>query len=305
MAKPIKSVGKSIKPVGRTSRDDAARMALETVAIAESGTYTAPSGAKVDIKRSMDDAKEGTVLYKSSDIRSLLNRVASLKRHEKCTFAVHNETTFSAAERLVQQFDLTHPTISGPNNVAALNFASAKSPGGGFFGGAQAQEESLARASGLYACLLKQPEYYDDNRRFNSSLYLDHLILSPQVPVFRGDDGVLLEHPYQVTIITSPAPNYGAMEVNEPENLGKVEDVLRRRTEQVLAAAAVHGNTVLVLGAWGCGVFRNDPNMVARLFAEQLKGQFLNVFEHVTFAIVDRGNHPSGNLIGCFEEVFI
>jgi len=30
--------------------------------------------------------------------------------------------------------------------------------------------------------------------------------------------------------------------------------------------AAAHGYTRLVLGAWGCGVFRNDPEVVAAAF---------------------------------------
>jgi len=95
--------------------------------------------------------------------------------------------------------------IVGGHRTAALNFASAKHPGGGFLTGAQAQEESLARASALYPCLEQQKGYYDANRRHHSLLYTDHLIVSPRVPVFRDDQGTLLEVPWEMTILTAPA----------------------------------------------------------------------------------------------------
>jgi uncharacterized protein (TIGR02452 family) len=200
----------------------------------------------------------------------------------------------SAAHRLVKRF--------GPDRVAALNFASAKNPGGGFLNGSQAQEESLARASALYVCLQNQMAYYDANRNSGSPLYTDHMIVSPQVPVFRDEDDRLVEEPWEVTIITSPAPNAGAIANEQPESLQQIESVFRSRVEQVLSAAVVFGQTALVLGAWGCGVFRNDPSLVARLFAEFLlyDGEFASAFEQVTFAVLDR----QGDIIAAFADVF-
>ena len=157
------------------------------------------------------------------------------------TFEVQNETTFSAAKRLVEKY--------GPESVAALNFASAKNPGGGFLGGSQAQEESLARASALYECIKDQTGYYDANRRAPSLLYTDHLIVSPRVPVFRDDDDRLLDQVWEVTIITAPAPNAGAIRKNEPDTQGEIEPTFRRRIEQVLSAAVTHDQTALVSSA--------------------------------------------------------
>lgn len=278
------------------SRSKRASIAQETVAISHTGTYRAPSGATVDIKDAIAEAVEGTTLITPGDVRGLRERarIAVVGRTAKTTFEVQNETTFAAAARLVSQY--------GNDRVAALNFASAKNPGGGFLGGSQAQEESLARGSALYTCLMRQPTYYDLNRAEKSLLYTDHLIVSPRVPVFRDDEDALLETPYRVTILTSPAPNAGAIEQNQPKDLDKIEDVFRRRIAQVLAVAVVHDQTALVLGAWGCGVFRNDPAMVARLFAEALKdgGPFATAFYHVAFAVLDR----TGETLAAFAERF-
>ena len=72
--------------------------------------------------------------------------------------------------------------------------------------------------------------------------------------------------------------------------------------KQVLSAAVIHDQTALVLGAWGCGVFGNDPQLVAQLFGEQLlgSGPFARAFEHITFAVLDR----KGDTIRAFHEVF-
>ncbi len=162
-------------------------------------------------------------------------------------------------------------------------------------------EESLARASALHACLERHPEYYEANRRFPSALYTDHLIVSPRVPVFRDDEDNLLEEPWGVTIITAPAPNAGAIAKNVPQAVDKIVPTFRRRIEQVLSAAVVFDQAALVLGAWGCGVFGNDPRMVARLFGEfLLNGPFAGAFQHVSFAVLDR----KGDTIETFEEVF-
>lgn len=194
----------------------------------------------------------------------------------------------------------------GPDRVAVLNFASAKNPGGGFLNGSQAQEESLARASALYACLKHHTGYYEANRTESSLLYTDHLIVSPRVPVFRDDADQLLEEPWEVTILTAPAPNAGAVAKNQPQWVGRIEPTFRGRIEQVLSAAVAFDQTALVLGAWGCGVFRNDPADVARRFGEFLLsgGPFANAFEHVTFAILDRDGSTIEPFIEQFKNAF-
>ena len=199
------------------NRDQRAQIAAETVAIAQGGAYRSPSGVDVSIRDAVQFAVHQTRLITPGESRSLRRRADTLlsRRAFATSFEVRNETTFSAARRLVERY--------GPESVAALNFASAKNPGGGFLNGSQAQEESLARASALYACLQEQMGYYEANRRASSLLYTDHLIVSPQVPVFRDDDDQLLEQPWQVTIITCPAPNASAISKSEPDASDSIE----------------------------------------------------------------------------------
>lgn len=258
-------------------RDTRALMAKQTVAICDAGFYDAPSGQRVSIVDALAKAKAGTVLYSPE------KRPVARTSEAKCStrFEVRNETTFQALARLA---------ASGGGHLACLNFASAKNPGGGFLNGSLAQEESLACASGLYPCLLQAPEYYERNRANRSALYLDLAIFSPLVPFFRDETGALIEKPILASVITAPAPNAGAIAPNEPANLNQVEPTMLRRAELVLEIARAHQVDQIVLGAWGCGVFRNDPKTVAHIFADFLKpeGKFAGVFDEVAFAVFDR-----------------
>ena len=140
------------------NRNERARIAAETVAIIQAGGYRAPSGMDVSIGDAVQLAVDQTRLITPGELPTVRSRARAVmeRRAFSTSFDVRNETTFAAAGRLVERF--------GPDAVAALNFASARSPGGGFLSGSQAQEESLARASALYTCLQGQTGYYDANR---------------------------------------------------------------------------------------------------------------------------------------------
>ncbi len=268
----------------------------ETLAILDRGEYLAPGGGIVSLRESLDRARQATIHYTPQGLAELIDRLAGSLRDgppSKTRFDVVNATTLAVARNL-----------SGMDegvDVLALNFASAKRPGGGFLGGSRAQEESLARASGLYACLLQAPRMYETNRACASALYTDHMIYSPGVPVFRDDEGNLLPQPYPVSFLTAPAVNVGALKSNE---LPQIEPTLRGRLEKLLTVALVHGHGILVLGAWGCGAFKNDPQEVARWFHEALVENpvFAGAFQHVIFAIVDWS--PNRRFIAPFERQF-
>jgi uncharacterized protein (TIGR02452 family) len=153
----------------------------------------------------------------------------------------------------------------------------------------------------LYPCLREQRGYYDANRQSGSLLYTDHIIYSPDVPFFRDDQLRLLEDPFLLSIITAPAPNAGAA-LSRDDTLGeRIRAVLNARARKVLAVAAHHRHTCLVLGAWGCGVFRNDAEHVAEAFAGALADESLHgAFDRVVFAVYD----PGGRNIRAFERRF-
>jgi uncharacterized protein (TIGR02452 family) len=244
-------------------------MATETMAIIEAGGYQSPSGQDVRIGAAVRDAVVGTRLYLPDETLPVRLPQGSGAPVTEVT----NETSLSAARRL------------GPG-AACLVFASAKNPGGGFLTGAQAQEESIARSSALYPCQAAAGEFYAFHRRQGDLRYSDRVIYSPCVPVFRADDGALLEEPCTVSFLTAAAPNLGAIVTSQPQAAGSVRGVLAARAARVLAVAAAHGHRTLVLGAWGCGVFRNDPAAVAEAFAGQL-ARAQGHFDHVVFAVLD------------------
>jgi uncharacterized protein (TIGR02452 family) len=262
---------------------DLVNVARETLSIVDGGTYATPSGVTVDVRGRIDTAVRGTVLYTPADLAALTARRGDVRTigHAATRIDVTPETTAAAARRLwkTEERDL----------IAALNFASARHPGGGFLGGARAQEEDLARCSALYACLLTQPRYYEANRAHDTPLYTDHVIYAPDVPFFRDDDYELLDEPFLVSIVTAPAPNAGALPPHWPDARASVRATLESRAANVLAVAADRGHRRLVLGAWGCGVFRNDPEDVAAVFAACLASpHFEGAFDHVVFAVYDR-----------------
>lgn len=257
-------------------RDQNAAVASETMKILEQGFYTNSKEKHIDIKIFLEQCKARTKFYTPQELSSLLDSLEPVSLSTK--IEVTGETSLEAARRLTSQSN---------EKVICLNFASAKNPGGGFLGGAQAQEKSLARSSGLYASLITQMKFYEFHRRQGNLLYSDHMIYSPAVPVFRNDDGGLLEHTYALSFITSPAPNAGAIAKNTPSRSKEVHGVLQKRAAKVLTLAVSLGYKRIILGAWGCGVFRNSPKEVAEVFEELLEGQFKNQFEQVTFAVFD------------------
>jgi uncharacterized protein (TIGR02452 family) len=256
-------------------------LAQEILEVQDRGTYVAPSGRTIDISEAQQAAVAGTRLYRPSELKELL---ASRSGHNRATgphqFEVTDEKTQEAACRLMQE--------EGFDDLVLLDFASARNPGGGFLTGAKAQEEDLTRCSGLYRCLETQTEYYETNRANSSLLYTDHIIYSPRVPWFRVKSREFLESPYLASVITAPAPNAGEYLKREPDGDEPVKETLRRRSAYVLAVARDQGHRSLLLGAWGCGVFRNDPAIVADAFMTHLQSdQFADDFDRVTFAVYD------------------
>jgi uncharacterized protein (TIGR02452 family) len=199
--------------------------------------------------------------------------------------SVANETTLGAARRL---------TEAGFRPLA-LNFANGVSPGGGFLTGALAQEEVLCRSSALHATLQDDP-MYDTHRRRTDYESSDWAILSPDVPVFREDDGTSLGTPWRLSFITCAAPY--APRVGQPRS----GDLLRRRIGRVLDIARAYGYDTLVLGAWGCGAFANDPARTAHDFRAALQGEFSGWFREVVFAITDWS--PERRFLGPFRDAF-
>ena len=200
---------------------------------------------------------------------------AELPSPERPVFAetrvqVANETTFGASRRLLE---------AGLKPIA-LNFADGVSPGGLFLQGARAQEEVLCRSSALYQTLVGDP-MYDAHLLRSEPDSTDWVIYSPDVPVFRQDDGTELDQPWLLSFLTCAAP-YAPI-IGQPA----ASTLLKSRIHRVLAVARAYGYSTLVLGAWGCGVFGNDGERTALDFRDALENDFSGAFSDVVFAITD------------------
>ena len=198
---------------------------------------------------------------------------------------VSNETTLQAGRRLVER---------GQRPVA-LNFANGVHPGGGFLNGARAQEEVLCRSSALWRALVGDP-MYEHHRSRPLPDSTDWVIYSPDVPVFRLDDGTPLDRPWLLSFMTCAAPYAPA--IGQPE----AGDLLQRRIHRVLEVARAFRHDALVLGAWGCGAFENDPIRTAQDCRRALEGPFSGCFSDVVFAVTDWS--PGRRFLGPFRDAF-
>lgn len=262
------------------------QMAQETLAIIEDGYYEI-DGTQISIAYGLEDSRKNSHLF-------LPEETLRPPVQEKFDTEIH----VVAAPTL----DVAHSLYLSGYHPLALNFASAKHPGGGFLRGTIAQEESLAYASGLYLSLKDSP-FYALHRSLNETpLYSHRAIYSPNVPVFRDSFGLLLPSPWPTSFLTCAAPNRGALlDQGAHDLLALVPGTMQERIDRILSIASHLHYDTLVLGAFGCGIFRNSPEEVAHVFKSALSTRFKGVFARCIFAIFDRPNSPA---IRAFTQAF-
>lgn len=260
-------------------------VARETVSIIKKGRYEA-GGREV----AFNPAEHTQVkVYTPQMGEELLNKdFASLKRRTPCAAEVVNADSFEAAEDM--------------DRSLVMSFANAFKAGGGFALGAAAQEEALCRCSTLYASISSEraAEMYRYNILHLSRTASDYMLLSENVLVFRDAGLKLLPEPFTAGVITVPAPNRRGMAFLASAKL--IEETMLRRIRILLAIAAENSYRNLVLGAWGCGAFGNDPFDVAGYFRRALfdEGRAY-LFDRVKFAV---HGPKDGKNFRAFKDVF-
>ncbi len=210
---------------------------------------------------------------------------------EQCSLIVSKKRTYEAA----------FPYVRDGLKTAVLNFASSTNPGGGVVNGSSAQEESLCRCSTLYFCLKDHKiwdVFYLPHRKYGTPLHNDDCIYTPDVVVFKSDTGEpkLLQEQYwyRVNVLTCAAPNLRERPSNEM-NPGEGDSAVKisaedlralheKRLRRILSIAAANGNEAVILGAFGCGAFLNDPEVVAQA-SQTVVNEFAHAFKKIEFAV--------------------
>ncbi len=173
--------------------------------------------------------------------------------------------------------------------IGVLNFASAKHPGGGVLKGAKTQEESICRISTLYSCL--NTEFLKDNYYSyhieKKKEYSDRIIYIPNVLVFKSDDNDFCQildekNWYNIDVISCAAHNQKAYKVVYE----KLKEINYNKIKAIIECAVENNIDNLILGAFGCGAFSNDPKLVSKTFKKILIDEnYYKYFENVHFAI--------------------
>lgn len=223
--------------------------------------------------KSIENSIKKTILYKQGETPEIQTK------NGDCKITVTQERTFEAVKNLKNDY----PDVK----IGVLNFASARNVGGGVVRGAEAQEECLCRCSTLYPCLDTDylfENYYQVHRNLKELTYTDACIYTPDIMVIKTDTKYPESMPenewYNVDVLTCPAPNVSTLKIPDTE-LFKIH---KRRGSHIISIAVENNIDVLVLGAFGCGAFRNNPEIVARAYKEILP-QFMGYFKEIRFAV--------------------
>ena len=205
-----------------------------------------------------------------------------------------------------RSLEAAEPYAKHGKKVCVHNFASASNPGGGVVKGSSAQEECICRCTTLFPCLNSRDmwnKFYSPHRRAMDPLHNDDCIYTPDVYVIKSDisfpEPLAEKDRYKVNILTCAAPNLRERPSNymNPHSGSKpakvtsaqLEALLTSRVRRIFEVAAANGNDVLILGAFGCGAFRNPPELVARVFHDIMK-DWLSYFEAIEYAIYHRAD---------------
>lgn len=182
---------------------------------------------------------------------------------------ISRNSHFSVEENTVKETTIQSIlSNAGKGRVTVLNFANAMYPGGGYVLGGNAQEESLCRASMLYYTIKTCKKYYRKNRLHILPDYTDVMIWSENVPVIRNDKGELLQPPQKCDFITCPAVNRNFARFMMTGK--RIDRIMRTRIKRIITLSVLKKPDVLILGAFGCGMFGNKRQKVLPVFEEMI-----------------------------------
>ena len=239
-----------------------------------------------DLSASVVVAKKNTVVFYEDDYPAF-----DSSKTKDTVIEVSGYRSYEAAMRLRKEYPVA--------KIAVMNFANAFHAGGGVEKGSSAQEESLCRTSTLYPLLYRRTlrdTFYKHHYDLNTPKASDSLIYTEGVIIIKTDEDLPKRMPKEdwvtVDVITIAAPDLrdksnphaplvaGGTYMNDAELFGYHV----KRAIHMLTCAAAKGADILVLGAFGCGAFQNNPEVVARAYKTALQ-EFPKVFQRIEFAV--------------------
>lgn len=222
------------------------------------------------------------------DTKEMCSGIPSPYSEKRKLEKVYKKGTYSPRQGkiIVEPLDTVSALIkySPMGRTAVLNMASEKRKGGGVENGRIAQEECLFRCSNLFT--------------ISDSFYpLDPLeYIYTYDATFIKDKYYGLITPIVCDVITMPAINLNKYEYSESLTLLKINGIINSAIE--------NGCDNLILGAWGCGVFGNDPEIIANLFERALyRNDLYKFFKNIVFAVINDRNSV-GNNYEIFKNFF-
>ena len=270
-------------------RQDNISMLQDTLSILDQGWYE-KNGRRRALKLTRKQMEEA-IVFLPKDVQAVGGKKDFEHVHVigRCGYGCENMDSFSLARKRIG----TLPESDKNERILVLNLANPVHPGGGVRKGARAQEEDLCRKSSLLVSL-EGPEaapYYAYNRSLNTYMGSDAVMIQPQVEIIKDENGERLEDTVIVAGMTCAAPmlRYGM----EGRSQDQYESMMLQRITGMLKVAAYQGYRRLILGAFGCGAFRNDAHIVSDLFYKALKEfdydgmKEKDTFTRIDFAVMD------------------
>lgn len=270
-----------------------------TLMLVKRGRYHTASGGLVELGRIVNPQAQADNVFVDHEITLR----PSLERNSgEVRIAVVNDDCLALARRL----HATDPT----DDICVLNMASSHRPGGGVWGGAGAQEEYLFRCTDYYRFLYQyannfDPQVYHVQRNAHHRYPLDPLyggIYSHGVTVFRDTEAngyALLDSPVRLNFVAVAAFHFNERCDAIPQ---PYVEPTKDKIRLMLRLAANNGQRRLVLGAFGCGAFHNEPHHMAQLFRQVIhESEFQGLFTSISFAVIE--DHNSTNNYTAFRDV--
>ena len=243
-------------------------------------------GSDPDLSAAVAEASKNTTVFYEEDYPDY-----DASKRKETLVTVSGDRSFRAAMKLRKEYPAA--------KIAVMNFANAFHPGGGVADGASAQEECLCRTSTLYPVLdrkILRDSYYKHHYDLNTPRASDSLVYTEGVVICKTDEDLPERMPKEdwvsVDVITIAAPDlrkssnryFGLIDGGAGMKAAEQFGYHVKRALHMLTCAAAKGADVLVLGAFGCGAFQNEPEAVARAYKTALQ-EFPKVFERIEFAV--------------------